>query len=295
MEIGMIGLGAMGFPMTEALVKARYRVLASDVSAAALERAIAAGATGAASAAEVGATVPIVLLSLPKPEHVEAVVAGEGGILTEPASGLVIVDTSTVDPGTTRRMAERAEQAGVGYLDAPVLGRPDACGRWTFPVGGDPAALDRARPALEVLGQNVIHVGPPGTGNAIKLLNNLMFGAINAITAEVMAACGAVGVPPRTFYETVANSGAATVSPLFRHVGEKILARNFTPTFTVDLMRKDVALAVEMLETAGISPLVGDAVLAQIDRARAAGLGPEDTSAVVKVYDQGKGAMIRDH
>lgn len=285
MDIGIIGLGTMGYPMTQALLAAGHRVVAFDVSDEALARAEAAGAEVASSPADVGARVPAALLSLPKPEHVEAVVTGENGLLTRPARGLVIADTSTVDPETTRRMASAASERGVAYLDTPILGRPDACGRWTFPVGGDPAALERARPALDALGKSVIHVGPPGSGNAIKLLNNLMFGAINAIAVEAMAACEAVGVSPRTFHETVVDSGAATVSPLFRELGPKLLAGDYTPAFTIDLMRKDVALAVAMLEAGGVEPIVGDAVLAQIDRARAEGLGPEDTGAVVKIYD----------
>jgi 3-hydroxyisobutyrate dehydrogenase-like beta-hydroxyacid dehydrogenase len=284
MNVGIIGLGAMGFPMTEALLAAGHRVVAFDVSETARARAEAAGAEVAASNAEVGAAVSVVLLSLPKPEHVEAVVTGEDGLLTRPAKGLVIADTSTVDPETTRRVASAASERGVAYLDTPILGRPDACGRWTFPVGGDPAALERARPALDALGKSVIHVGPPGAGNAIKLLNNLMFGAINAVTAEAMAACAAVGVSPATFYQTVAGSEAATVSPLFRVVGRKIVEGDFDPIFTVDLMHKDVALAVAMLDAGGIDAIIGNAVLAQIDHARAAGLGSADTSAVSRMY-----------
>lgn len=286
MNVGVIGLGTMGLPMATALAGSGHRVVAYDVSASAMERAAAIGAVPASSPAGVGGSTEVVLLSLPTPAHVETVVTGPDGVLAHPRAGLVVLDTSTVDPETTRRMAGYADAAGVAYLDAPVLGRPDACGRWTFPVGGDPAALDRARPALEPLGTPV-HVGPPGTGNAVKLLNNLMFGAINAITAEAMAACEAAGVPPRAFFETVADSGAATVSPLFRQVGQKIVEGDFTPTFTVDLMRKDVSLALAMLERGGIEPIVGNAVLAQIERARAVGLGAEDTSAVVKVYDAG--------
>lgn len=285
MDIGIIGLGAMGYPMTTALLSAGHRVVAFDVSAAALQRAVSAGAETAASPAEIGASVPVVLLSLPKPAHVEAVATGEDGLLSEPSDGLVVVDTSTIDPGTTRRLADAAAGRGVAWLDAPVLGRPEACGRWTFPVGGVPDALQRTRPALEALGQRVIHVGPPGTGNAIKLLNNLMFGAINAVTAEAMAACEAAGVSPATFYDAVAGSEAATVSPLFRQVGRKIIEGNFEPTFTIDLMHKDVSLAVDMLGANGIEAVIGTAVLAQIERARAANLGAEDTSAIVKVYD----------
>jgi 3-hydroxyisobutyrate dehydrogenase-like beta-hydroxyacid dehydrogenase len=199
------------------------------------------------------------------------------------------VDTSTVDPDTTRRMAAEAAKAGVGYLDAPVLGRPDACGRWTMPVGGDAGTLERVRPALEALG-GIAHVGGSGSGNAIKLLNNLMFGAINAVTAEVFAAAERVGVSPERFYETVAASDAATVSNLFRALGPKILERDFSPTFAMSLLDKDNRLAVEMMERAGAPVMVGDMVKSLNGLALAAGHSGEDTSALVKVYE----ALLRE-
>ncbi len=285
MDVGMIGLGAMGGPMVTALVAAGHRVLAHDISARHLRAAVDHGAEPVGSGAEVGAFVPLVLLSLPSPAHVRDVVSGETGVLARAKEGLVIVDTSTVDPETSRSLAAEAATQDVGYLDAPVLGRPDLCGEWTFPVGGDAAVLKRARPVLDVLGSAVVHIGPSGSGNAAKLLNNLMFGAINAITAEVMSACEAVGVSPRTFYETVAGSGAATVSPLFRALGAKIVEGDFEPVFTVDLLHKDVSLALAMLDKEGSSLLVGNAVRDLVERARAAGLGAEDSSAIVKVCD----------
>ena len=285
MNVGIIGLGAMGSRMVAPLLASDLSVVAYDLSPAAIERAVAAGAAAAGSTADVGAAVDVVLLSLPTPVQVEAVVVGEAGLLSCPADGLVIVDTSTVDPGTTRRLADQAAVRGVGYLDAPVLGRPDACGRWTLPVGGDSAILDVVRPALAPLARAIVHVGPPGSGNAIKLLNTLMFGAINAITSEVLAISARVGVSPRLFFETVALSEAATVSPLFRQLGPKILDRDFLPVFTVDLLHKDNRLALEMIHDAGASLIVANAVNVLNGLAVASGHGGDDTSAVVQVYE----------
>lgn len=284
MDVGIVGLGTMGGRMAERLIEARHRVIAFDVSSAAREQAAASRVEIAASVADVAASTSVVLLSLPTPEHVESVVTGPNGILERPAPELVVVDTSTVDPDTTRRMAARAARSGIAYLDAPVLGRPDSCGAWTFPVGGDEEALARARPALEVLGKNVIHTGHSGTGNAIKLLNNLMFGAINSVTAEAMALCEAVGIPPAAFLDVVSDSGAATVSPLFRQSGRKIVDGDSSPTFTIDLMHKDVALAAAMAGGTASGLTMANAVLSLTEAAREAGIGGEDTSAIVKVY-----------
>lgn len=284
MKVGVIGLGTMGGRMAEALLGAGHEVMVYDVSEDAVRRAAEAGAEPASSGLEVGAAVRVVLLSLPRPEDVEDAVAGEGGILSNPAEGLIVADTSTVDPSTTRRLAERADAARVGYLDSPILGPPDNCGKWTFPVGGDAGALEIAHPVLDVLG-TATHVGESGAGHALKLLNNLMFGAINAITAEVFAAASLVGVSPHTFYETVADSGAATVSNLFRQLGPRMLERDFSPVFTVDLLSKDNRLAMDMIGDARASAIVGSAVTAVNSLALASGHGSEDTSATVKVYE----------
>lgn len=295
MNVGVIGLGTMGSRMVQALLDAGHEVVAHDVSALAVKRATAAGAKAAGSGAEVGASAQIVLLSLPLPDDVVAAVAGEEGVLSRPTDGLVVVDTSTVDPGTTRQLASRAVAVGVGYLDAPVLGRPDAYGNWTLPIGGDPTIMESARPALEPLARTIIHVGESGAGNAIKLINNLMFGAINAITVEAFAIAALVGVSPRQFYNTVVDSGAATVSNLFRQLGPKILEEDFSPTFTVDLLQKDNRLAIAMVEDRQASVIVGSAVTALNGLAQASGYGSEDTSAAIKVYEKLLGVKVSDY
>jgi 3-hydroxyisobutyrate dehydrogenase-like beta-hydroxyacid dehydrogenase len=265
------------------------------VSTAAVERTVAVGAKPARSGVEVGAAAQVVLLSLPLPEDVVAVVASEEGLLSRPADGLVVVDMSTVDPDTTRQLASRAAAVGVGYLDAPVLGRPDACGKWTLPIGGDSTIMERARPALEPVARTITHVGESGAGNAIKLINNLMFGAINSITVEAFAIAALVGVSPRQFYNTVVDSGAATVSNLFRQLGPKILEEDFSPTFTVDLLQKDNRLAIAMVEDRQASVILGSAVTALNGLAQASGYGSEDTSAAIKVYEKVLGVKVSDY
>lgn len=128
------------------------------------------------------------------------------------------------------------------------------------------------------------HVGASGAGHAVKLLNNLMFGAINAITAEIFSIASSVGVSAEELYKTVADSGAATVSPLFRQLGPKIISGEYSPTFTVDLLHKDTALAMQMARQAEAYPMVGTMVETLHGLARTAGYGKEDTSAVFKLY-----------
>jgi 3-hydroxyisobutyrate dehydrogenase-like beta-hydroxyacid dehydrogenase len=275
----------MGFLVASTLVKAGYRVVVCDKDTRALQRARELGAATLDYPQNVAEQTEIVLLLLPGPPQVEAVVAGDRSLLAGAQPGQVIVDMSTVDPATTRRMGNRAEEVGVSYLDAPILGRPSALGHWVLPVGGDSAIVARCRPVLEVLASEVIHVGPLGAGHTLKLLNAMMFSAINAMTAEMMAISCKAGLPPEVLFETIAGSQAATVSGLFKEVGAKIVARDFTPVFPVDLLCKDNGLAIEMARACDAPPVLADAVQVLNELASARGLGVEDSGALVKVYE----------
>jgi 3-hydroxyisobutyrate dehydrogenase len=132
--------------------------------------------------------------------------------------------------------------------------------------------------------RGVIRVGDVGSGSAVKLLNNLMFGAISAITAETMAAAERLGIDPQTYYTTLADSGAASVSNLFREIAPKIAARDWSPAFTVDLLAKDNRLGLAVIEEAGITSRVARAVCDLNEQGRSAGLGSLDTSALVQLF-----------
>jgi 3-hydroxyisobutyrate dehydrogenase-like beta-hydroxyacid dehydrogenase len=285
MELGLIGIGTMGCLVASTLLQSGRKLVAYDVDPRGLQRARNLGAVTVDSPQAVAERAGFVLLLLPGPAQIEAVVAGPEGLLVRARPGQVIVDMSTVDPETTRRMGIRAEKAGVGYVDAPILGRPSALGRWVLPVGGDAEAVARVRPVLESLACKVIHVGPLGAGNTVKLLNSLMFSAINAMTAEIMAVCKKVGLSPKAFFETVAVSNAATVSGLFQEVGAKIVARDFAPDFSVDLLCKDNGLAIAMAQASNATPIVASVIQVMNELARSRGLGAEDSSALVKVYE----------
>ncbi|SDS37949.1 NAD(P)-dependent oxidoreductase [Actinopolymorpha singaporensis] len=282
--VGIVGTGTMGSAVADVL-RPHHRLVVWDVDEASVRRQEAAGSVVATDVAELATEADVVLLSLPGPDVVRTVVAGECGVLAAASGPRVIADLSTVDPGTARAMATAAAEAGVGYLDAPVLGRPHRCGAWTLPVGGAEADLALARPVLEKVASRVIRVGDVGAGSILKLLNNLMFGAINAITAETMAAAERLGLDPQTYYSTLADSGAASVSNLFREIAPKIAARDWSPAFTVDLLAKDNRLGLAVLEDAGITPPVARAVVGLNEDARSAGLGALDTSALVQLFE----------
>lgn len=286
MNVGIIGVGTMGSKMAGKLINAGYAIFARDIDEAAEERARKLGAKVVNSPKEVAEYTEIILLSLPMPSDVKEVVLGEDGILTNPKNNRTIVDLSTVDPFSTQHNAEEAKKVGVSYIDAPVLGRPQKCGNWTLPVGGDKKDLEKVRKVLEILAAKIIYVGPSGYGNIVKLLNNMMLGAINSVTAEILAICTKLGMSPKVLYETIANSGAASVSNLFKELGPKILNRDFEPLFAIDLLHKDVRLGIQMAKQVGVPLFVSEANQRLNEMARLMGFGKEDTASVIKVYEK---------
>lgn len=280
----------MGAPMAGALIDHGYDVVVFDKSDVAMGRAAAIGCTAVTTPAEVGRRARVILISLPRPEHVVAVVrTGDESLLAGASPGTVIVDTSTVDPATSQDNAKACQAVSVGYLDSPILGRPAGCGNWTLPTGGDAEHLAAAAPVLETFAARIVHVGPSGHGNMLKLLNNLMFGAINSITCEVFALSDRLGMDPALLYDTIATSGAATVSNLFKELGPKIVDREFAPNFSVDNLEKDVGLGLAMARQIGVTLEFSETGQRLNQAAQRAGLGEEDTAAVVRIFEDTEG------
>lgn len=284
---GLIGAGVMGLTAAERIIKAGHPLRVFDVNPEALEKARRLGAIVGAAPAEVAAEAEAILMFLPGPKEVELCTNGPDGLLTTAREGMVIVDHSTVDPGVTRAMAKAALAKGVGYLDAPVLGRPASVGHWALPVGGNEKHLSQCRPILKLVASKILHVGPIGAGNQIKLLNQLMFGAINAMTAEMMAIAAKMGIEPRLLCETITASQAGTVSNLFKELGARIAAEDYSdPTFTVELLVKDVRLAVQMAKDNQAPPLLARTIEFINEMAGAQGLEDSDTAVMWKSYQK---------
>ncbi len=286
MNVGIIGVGTMGSKMAGGLINVGYTVFARDIDEVAEERARKLGAKVVNSPKEVAEYAEVILLSLPMPSDVKEVVLGEDGILKNLKGNHIIVDLSTVDPFSTQHNVEEAKKVDVGYIDAPVLGRPQKCGNWTLPVGGDKKDLEKSRKVLEVLAAKIIYIGPSGYGNIVKLLNNMMLGAINSITAEILAICTKLGMSSKVLYDAIADSGAASVSGLFKELGPKILDRDFEPLFAIDLLHKDMGLGIQMAKQIGVPLFVSEANQRLNEMAKLMGFGKEDTASVIKVYEK---------
>ncbi|MBW1713128.1 MAG: NAD(P)-dependent oxidoreductase [Deltaproteobacteria bacterium] len=283
--VGLIGAGVMGLTAASKILQAGGPLFIFDTSPEAQNKASQAGARLGASPAEVARQAEVILMFLPGPAQIIECVSGERGLLQSARPGTVVVDLSTSDPSTTRQMASLAREKEVGYLDAPVLGRPISVGQWALPVGGPKEDIDRCRPVFELFASKVMHIGPSGAGHTVKLLNQLMFSAINAMTAEMMAIADKVGVPPKLLYETITASQAGTVSNLFLELGKNISNENYeNPTFSVDLLCKDARLAIQMAKANNAPPLLAGMIQFINEMAQAQGFGAKDTAVMWQAY-----------
>lgn len=292
-DVGLIGLGRMGGPMARNLARAGYRVHVFDVDAVAIERVAPSGATAHGSPREVAARAPVIFTALPSNAIVTETYLDREGILAGARPGAITCDCSTVSPEVSQRIQAAAAARGVTHLDTPMLGSsPQAeSGEVFFMVGGDAGALRRVQPLLDAMGRLTMHVGSPGMGNRIKLLHNAL-GAVTAVAvAESLALCARLGVDLQTYYDVVCKGGGQAYSRYFESRGQRIIDGDYTPTFTVELMQKDAALAAEMAaESLAHMPLLRE-TLAAYTEARTDWAGA-DFSGVTRVVERRFGLTI---
>lgn len=283
----VIGLGTMGGRIAHSIATGGHEVRGFDPFEGAREAASASGITVFETAEEALQGAELVVISVPRPEHVLA--SARGALST--AEGAVVADMSTIDPGSAQEASRILAEHHVTYVDAPVLGRPDKIGNWTLPTGGPEEAAELVRSVLEgTVAKQVVRVGDVGAGHAVKVLNNLMFGAINAITAEVLTTCEAAGVDPEVFVSTIADSGAATVSNLFREIAPKMIASDFEPAFALQLLAKDNKLAIDLARSVGAPTHLAESIDRVNTAAMERGLADRDTGAVQELYRSQSGA-----
>jgi 3-hydroxyisobutyrate dehydrogenase len=294
MRVAFIGLGNMGRPMAENILKAGHDLAVWNRTRAHMNPLVKAGARPAGSASEAAEESDIVGLCVSTPDVVRSVVLGEAGVLAAARRGTLIVDFSTIDPATSRAVAAECEKAGVAYLDAPVSGGVSgaAAGTLTIVVGGDATAVERAQPLLQAVGKNVVHVGPSGAGSTIKLINQLLVGVNLAAVCEAFVLGQRAGVDPRTLYE-VLSASAGDSAALRRAIPDFVLKRRFEPGFAVQLLCKDLDLALGVgRETHTALPIA--AIARQLyEEARALGLAEKDITAAIVPLERRYGVEVR--
>ena len=288
MHIAFIGIGNMGRPMLANLLKKGFSATAYDIVPAALDSAVALGAARAGSPAEAAAAGDIVITILPSSGNVESAYLGAGGILEGTARGKLCVDMSTIDPGTSQRVASRLAEKGIRFVDAPVSGGVGGAtaGTLAIMVGGAAADFAEAKPALDAMGANVIHVGAVGAGEVAKLCNNLIAGAAFVAVSEAFRIAEGYGVDLKVLTQVIANSSGKTwvmeKNPVPGIDPNSSASRDYAPGFMTDLMAKDLGLAVNAAREKRVPVSVAAAAQQVYRMASAHGLGRKDCASVYK-------------
>jgi len=292
-RIGFVGLGAMGGAMAGRLVKSGYAVAGYDIRAERAEVAAQAGVARAATPAEAAQSADVVMSSLPHPAAVHEAYLGPHGVLAGARAGAALVDLSTIDPDTWKEVARVAGERGLACLDAPVSGGPVEAGSGglVFLVGGEAPVLERCRPIFAALGTEVHHVGPLGSAQIVKIVNNVMSMGNVAVAAEAMVLGVKAGMDPQRLFDILSTSGGRSHHFLKRF--PNVLAGDFAPRFSIALSRKDLGLAARLAESLGV-PMLTTAIVRQVyEAAGAAGLDGQDMAAVTALFEGWAGVQVR--
>jgi 3-hydroxyisobutyrate dehydrogenase len=289
-RVAFIGLGTMGLPMARNLLAAGHELVAVDADPG---RAAELGASVAATPSEAAAASEVALLSLPSPEAVDEVVLGAFGLRVGAPHGFTVIDMSTGPPALARKLAAELGRAGVDCLDAPVSGGPRGAetGTLTIMIGGRPEAVATQRSLLGDLGSLVVHVGPAGAGQAAKLCNNLVAGATMVAIAEASAVAEREGIDPAILYDVLTRSTGdsrvlRTRFPVAGVSPEHPASHGYEPLFSLDLMAKDLDLALELAAAHGVTARVASTSRERYREAQTRGAGRLDYSAVYTALDR---------
>ena len=299
MQVGFIGIGVMGRPMTLNLLKAGHSVtiFARHPEKSEVQEVLQAGAKQAPSPRAVAMASDIVITMVPNSPQVEELVTGPHGILEGARKGLIIIDMSTIAPSVSRALAEKASAKGAHFLDAPVSGGSQGAvnGTLTIMVGGEQKIFEQARPVLEVMGkpENIFYVGPVGSGEVVKLVNNILVGAIAAAIAESFVLGVKAGADADTMAKIIGVSSGASWQ-LANQFPLRAFNGSFQPGFMTDLLYKDLGLALDLARECHTPDEMMALSRNLYERAREAGYGREDYTSLLKVLEQEAGVEVRN-
>jgi len=291
--VGVIGLGKMGKPMACRLIQAGYTVIVHSRSPGPVEEVIALGAAGAPTPRDLASQADVIITSLPDSSAVELVFLGEKGIREGASQNSVLVDTSTIDPQTSRRIASVLLQQRVEMLDAPVSGGQAGAiaGTLSIMVGGPETAFKRVLPVLEQLGRTITHMGPSGTGQLTKLANQIIVAVNYVAIAEGLVLGAKAGLDPVKLIQAL--QGGLAQSRCLELKGERIIDGNYEPTGRLTLHIKDLRYALQTAHSLGVPLPITSMVHQYFEATRAAGRGDWDHSAVVTLFEDWAGVKIR--
>ena len=263
-RIGFIGLGNMGLPMAQNLLKAGHQIEGVDVNPASIDKLKAAGGTNAEFAKVAAARADVVITMLPSGKEVREIYLGSGGIVENANPGTLLIDCSTIDVETARAVAAEAEKKGLLMLDAPVSGGVGgaAGATLTFMVGGSAQAFTRAESILQKMGKTIVHAGGPGTGQAAKICNNMILGVSMIAVSEAFVLAEKLGLDHQKLFDISSKSSGqcwsmTTYCPVPGPVPTSPANRDYQAGFTAAMMLKDLKLAQAAAKTAHANTELG--------------------------------------
>jgi 3-hydroxyisobutyrate dehydrogenase len=292
-KVGFIGLGAMGGPMALNLAKAGFALVVNDVDATKAEPLKARGAEAAASAEAVAAAVERTIVIVETTDQAESVIIGAHGIIRGAKPGHIVVCMSTIDPFAARSIADRLAALDIAMLDAPVSGGTGRAqsGELSVIVGGAADVFARCGDLFAAMGNRSFHVGPLGSGLAMKLVNNMLVQVNTVAVAEALVLGVKAGLDPETIYEVVRVSTGNSAAWELRV--PRILKGDYAPGGTVDISYKDQELETAFAKRLGVPLLLANVTQQVYQMARAQGLNKQDGSAVVKVFERLAGVTVK--
>ena len=296
MRIGFIGLGNMGGPMALNLLKAGHTLTVYDVRREAAAPHIAAGARWAESPAAAATDCDVVMTSLPGPKEIEEVALGEGGIASGLARGAIYADLSTNSPSVIRRLHAAFKAKGIEVLDSPVSGGIPGARNATLAVmvGGDRAAFEKIKPALDGIGDKVSYIGESGAGSVAKLVHNMIAICSTQLLAEAFTMGVKAGVAPEALLKVVQDGAYGQGMLLAGTMPKMVFRGNFDRvTFALKLARKDLGLATEVGRELNVPMPLASLVEQDFLAALANGLGEKDSTAAVIIQENRAGVKIR--
>jgi 2-hydroxy-3-oxopropionate reductase len=291
-RVGFIGLGIMGSGMSRNLLKAGFELTVHNRSPERMRPLAEAGASTAASPAELAAASDVVIVCVSDTPDVEAVLLGDAGVVHGARPGALVVDMSTISPQATRRIAGQLAERGVAMIDAPVSGGSEgaAMGTLSVMVGGDPDDVRRAMPYLEAMGRTITHVGPTSAGQSCKLVNQILVVVTMLGVAEALLFAQAGGLDLERTLQAV--GGGAGGSWMLSNRGSQAVRRDWRPGFTIDLQQKDLRLVLEAADQLG-APMLATGTVFQLYRTlQREGLGGEGNHALVKALERLSGITL---
>ncbi len=290
MRVGFIGLGVMGRPMALNLLRARHEVTVWARRPESAEPLVERGATAAASPAELAARCDVVFTMLTSTADVEHVLLGEDGVASGAEAGLVVIDTSTIDPSATRTIAAALAGQGIEMLDAPVSGGPHGARDATLSimVGGDAAALERVRPVLDAVGAKVRHMGGQGAGQATKACHQLLLLITAQGVAESLNLARRAGLDVGQVREAMLDGMAS--SRVLDFFGDRMARRDFAAGIESRLYHKDLDIVLGLAHTLGVALPAGAVTMQFINGLHGRGLGRDDLSSLIRLVEELGGA-----